>query len=105
MADISAIKLPNGTTYNIKDINALPLTGGSVTGPVSFGDSVSMDEATIGDLVVNGSASFTNNIQANTINGVTVGIREVSLSFINLSNSFSNILAFFSFVFSYFLII
>lgn len=73
MADISAIKLPNGTTYNIKDINALPLTGGSVTGPVSFGDSVSMDEATIGDLVVNGSASFTNNIQANTINGVTVG--------------------------------
>ena len=60
MADISAIKLPNGTTYNIKDINALPLTGGSVTGPVSFGDSVSIDEATVGDLVVNGSASFTN---------------------------------------------
>lgn len=73
MADISAIKLPSGTTYNIKDINALPLTGGSVTGPVSFGDSVSMDEATIGDLVVNGSASFTNNIQANTINGVAIG--------------------------------
>ena len=73
MADISKIKLPSGTTYNIKDENALPLTGGSVTGPVSFGDSVSIDEATIGDLVVNGSASFTNNIQANTINGVTVG--------------------------------
>ena len=73
MADVSKIKLPSGTTYNIKDINALPLTGGSVTGPVSFGDSVSMDGATIGDLVVNGSASFTNNIQANTINGVTVG--------------------------------
>lgn len=60
MADVSKIKLPNGTTYNIKDNNALPLTGGSVTGPVSFGDSVSIDEATIGDLVVNGSASFTN---------------------------------------------
>lgn len=74
MADVSKIKLPSGTTYNIKDINALPLTGGSVTGPVSFGDSVSIDEATIGDLVVNGGASFTNNIQANTINGVTVGI-------------------------------
>ena len=73
MADVSKIKLPNGTTYNIKDENALPLTGGSVTGPVSFGDSVSIDEATVGDLVVNGSASFTNNIQANTINGVEVG--------------------------------
>lgn len=73
MADISKIKLPNGTTYNIKDNNALPLTGGSVTGPVSFGDSISIDEATVGDLVVNGSASFTNNIQANTINGVAVG--------------------------------
>lgn len=60
MADISAIKLPNGITYNLKDNGALPLTGGSVTGPVSFGDSVSIDEATIGDLVVNGSASFTN---------------------------------------------
>ena len=73
MANLSAIKLPNGTTYNLKDNGALQLTGGSVTGPVSFGDSVSIDEATVGDLVVNGSASFTNNIQANTINGVAVG--------------------------------
>lgn len=73
MANISAIKLPNGTTYNIKDNGALQLIGGQVTGPVTFGDSVSIDEATLGDLVVNGSASFTNNIQANTINGVTVG--------------------------------
>ena len=73
MADVSKIKLPNGTTYNIKDNNALPLTGGSVTGPVSFGDSVTIDEATVGDLVVNGNGSFTNNIQANTINGVEVG--------------------------------
>ena len=73
MADVSKIKLPDGTTYNIKDDNALPLTGGSVTGPVSFGDSISIDEATVGDLVVNGSANFTNNLQANTINGVAVG--------------------------------
>ena len=51
----------------------LKLSGGSVTGPVSFGDSVTMDEATIGDLVVSGGASFTNNLQANTINGVAVG--------------------------------
>jgi hypothetical protein len=62
MANISAIKLPNGTTYTLKDNGALQLTGGQVTGPVSFGDSVSIDEATLGDLVVNGSASFTNGI-------------------------------------------
>lgn len=73
MADVSKIKLPSGTTYTIKDNNALPLTGGSVTGPVSFGDTVTIDEATIGDLVVSGNGSFTNNIQANTINGVEVG--------------------------------
>ena len=67
MADISKIKLPNGTTYNIKDENALPLTGGSVTGPVSFGDSVSIDEATVGDLIVNGSSSFVQGIKSNQI--------------------------------------
>lgn len=60
--DGNAIK----TTY-------LKLSGGQVTGPVSFGSSVTIDEATIGDLVVNGNASFTNNINANTINGVAVG--------------------------------
>ena len=49
------------------------LSGASFTGPVTFGDSVNADDVTIGDLVVNGSASFTNNISANTINGVEVG--------------------------------
>ena len=62
-----------GNTYVVSDSGALQLTGGQVTGPVTFGDSISVDEATLGDLVVNGSASFTNNIQANTINGVAVG--------------------------------
>ena len=51
----------------------LPLTGGNVTGTVTFGSSVSADELTVGDLVINGAASFTNNLQANTINGVEVG--------------------------------
>ena len=51
----------------------LPLTGGSITGPVDFGDSVSIDDLTAGTLVVTGNSSFTNNIQANTINGVAVG--------------------------------
>ena len=62
-----------GNTYVVSDSGALQLTGGQVTGPVTFGDSISVDEATLGDLVVNGSASFTNNIQVNTINGVAVG--------------------------------
>jgi len=73
MANISAIKLPNGTTYTLKDNGALQLTGGQVTGPVTFGDSVSIDNLTAGQLVVNGDASFTNNLQVNTINGVVVG--------------------------------
>jgi hypothetical protein len=67
------LKFNNGDTYILKDSNALPLTGGTVTGPVTFNDSVSMDEATVGDLVVNGNLSTTNNVQANTINGVSVG--------------------------------
>lgn len=65
-----------GNTYVVSDSGALQLTGGQVTGPVTFGDSVSIDEATLGDLVVNGSASFTNNIQVNTINGVPVNFLE-----------------------------
>jgi len=73
MANLSAIKLPNGTTYNLKDNGALQLTGGQVTGPVTFGDSVSIDDLTAGQLVVEGSASVANNLQANTINGVAVG--------------------------------
>ena len=61
-ADGNTIK----TTY-------LKLSGGNVTGAVTFGSSVSAEELTAGDLVVNGNASFTNNLQANTINGVAVG--------------------------------
>ena len=73
MANISAIKLPNGTTYDLKDNGALRLTGGQVTGPVTFGDSIYVDDLTAGQLVVEGSASVTNNLQVNTINGVAVG--------------------------------
>ena len=69
MADITKVKLPNGTTYDIKDSGALPLTGGTVTGPVSFQDSTSMDEATIGDLIVNGGANFINGINATNYSG------------------------------------
>ena len=49
------------------------LSGASFTGPVEFGDSVTADTISTGGLVVSGDAVFTNNLAANTINGVTVG--------------------------------
>lgn len=70
---ISAIKLPSGDVYQIKDSGALRLTGGQVTGPVNFGDSVYISDLNAGTLIVTGNSAFTNNIQANTINGVEVG--------------------------------
>lgn len=62
-----------GNIYKLQDSDALPLTGGSVTGPVNFGDSVTMEEASVGDLLITGNASSTNNFQMNTLNGVAVG--------------------------------
>ena len=49
----------------------LPLTGGQVTGPVTFGDSVSVDDLTVGQLIVNGNASFVNGLTTTTVNGYT----------------------------------
>lgn len=62
-----------GNTYNLQDASALQLTGGSVTGPVTFGDSVSVDDLSVGTLSTTGNATFANNIQVNKINNVTVG--------------------------------
>lgn len=74
MAEYIIDRIQNGSNvYIVRDSGALQLTGGTVTGPVNFNDSVSIDEATIGDLVVTGVASTVNNLQANTINGVSVG--------------------------------
>lgn len=42
MADVSQVKLPNGDLYTLKDEGALQLTGGQVTGPVTFEDSVTV---------------------------------------------------------------
>ena len=76
MADVSQIKLPNGTTYTLKDDGALQLTGGNVTGPVSFGDSVSIDDLNAGQLVVSGSASFANNVIADTFTGKATAVAD-----------------------------
>ena len=45
----------------------LPLTGGSITGPVNFGDSVSIDDLTAGNLIVNGAGRFTNGLYGDLI--------------------------------------
>ena len=74
MADILQITLPDGTTYNIKDNNALPLTGGQVTGPVTFGSSVSIDDLTAGNIVVTGNTSFVQGIPWSTITGAPTTI-------------------------------
>ena len=67
------ITVPTKVSELTNDSGYAQLAGASFTGPVTFGSSVSIDEATLGDLVVTGAASFTNNINANTINGVSVG--------------------------------
>lgn len=91
---ISAIKLPSGDVYQIKDSGALRLTGGQVTGPVNFGDSVYISDLNAGALIVTGNAAFTNNIQANTINGVEVGpnpkFTDTTYTFDGIYNASSN---------------
>lgn len=58
---------------NFVKTNYLPLTGGQITGEVSFGDTINADDLNASSLVVTGSASVANNLQVNTINGVAVG--------------------------------
>ena len=58
------------------DVGALPLTGGSVTGPVSFGDSVTLgDDLTTSSKIVfnyvNSGTTYTSNIQMIGYNGTS----------------------------------
>jgi hypothetical protein len=80
MAVISHIKLPNNQTYDLKDNGALQLTGGSVTGETAFGDSAEMDEVTIDSLIVTGSASFTNGLNASQITTGTLSVARLATS-------------------------
>ena len=49
----------------------LLLTGGTVTGPVSFGDTVTIDDLTTGQAIINGSLRVVNGIIGNLAGNVT----------------------------------
>lgn len=67
MANISSIKLPDGKTYDLKDNGALQLTGGQVTGPVTFDDDI--DVNTINGVTVGNSPKFTDTVTTVTVTG------------------------------------
>ena len=84
MADISAIKLPNSTTYNVKDNNALynlTFSGGTLTQTKRNGqvtpieidefDSLDVTELNAGNMVVTGNANFTNGLYGDLTGTVT----------------------------------
>mgnify|MGYP006908808697 CR=1 FL=1 len=66
----AATKATQDGDGNVIKTTYLKLSGGNVTGPVSFGDSVSIDDLNAGTLVVTGNASFVNNINVDSISGV-----------------------------------
>ena len=90
----AATKATQDGDGNVIKATYLKLTGGNVTGPVSFGDSVTIDDLTAGTLIITGNSSFTNNAQFNTINGVVVGsnpkFTDTTYTFDNGYNASSN---------------
>jgi len=90
----AATKATQDGDGNVIKTTYLKLTGGNVTGPVNFGDSVTIDDLNTGTLIVTGNSSFTNNAQFNTINGVTVGsnpkFTDTTYTFDNGYNASSN---------------
>lgn len=84
MSDLSSIKLPNNTTYNLKDSNALASlefadhsiiahkrNGGTAEIDIGNFDALQVTDLTAGNLVVTGAARFTNGIYGNLTGGVT----------------------------------
>lgn len=51
----------------------LCITGGNVTGPTYFGDSVEIDELTVGDLIVNGKVTAGSNMITASTTDLTPG--------------------------------
>lgn len=76
-----------GNTYKLNDKDAMPKTGGTFTGEVTFNDTVTASDVTADSLVVQGNTSVVNGLQVSTINGVTVGS---SPSFTNTTYTFAN---------------
>lgn len=84
MADLSVIKLPNGSSYNLKDSQALAsaifsgheltLTKrGTGTQVVDLGefDTINITDANVGNLVVTGAGRFTNGLYGNLTGNAT----------------------------------
>ena len=84
MADLSVIKLPNGSSYNFKDSQAiasaifsgheLTLTKrGTGTQVVDLGefDTINITDANVGNLVVTGAGRFTNGLYGNLTGNAT----------------------------------
>lgn len=65
----SDLNKPLSTATQSALASKLSLTGGTVTGPTDFEDSVSIDDLNVGTIVVTGAASFVNGINANQLTG------------------------------------
>ena len=87
MADISAIKLPNNTTLNLKDASALKqlnfadhslvaLTRAGTSTTIDLGefDTLSVTDLNAGNLVTTGVGRFTNGLYGNLTGNVTGNI-------------------------------
>ena len=84
MADLSVIKLPNGSSYNFKDSQALATAifsgheltltkRGTGTQVVDLGefDTINITDANVGNLVVTGAGRFTNGLYGNLTGNAT----------------------------------
>lgn len=65
----SDLNKPLSTATQSALASKLSLTGGTVTGPTDFEDSVSIDDLNVGTMVVTGAVSFVNGINANQLTG------------------------------------
>ena len=89
MATYTIDKISFGSNkYVLQDSGALQLTGGTVTGPVTFGDSVDVDDLSVGTLSVTGSAVFTNGLSG-ALTGTVNGYSAAAASAKNVDTSIS----------------
>lgn len=77
IADAKAKYAVNDTNGEQIDTTYLKLAGGQVTGPVNFGNAVSIDALTAGSAVVNGHLSVVNGISGDLI-GKVIGTNDAA---------------------------